>query len=308
MGLQIPQTLTHITDVGKKDGRGSDSVWRIWQQYRYLRVDNPHIITAGRTPLDVAFTACTHLRSQAREKAEKTLKFLGIENAPPQVIALNSSPRTEEQQRPDAQEDYIYRVITEDGDRLLIYGPEVLQWVIAFRNDIQKIERIIAVKDIIPNTSKGSQFRSGENLPVVHVLEAVNKLDEIAEKEEVPGDSFGKIYAKEPGKVYVVPHDEYDNQRIITPRITAEEIAARSEIWIPEITDRTIKVRETLTDVLHGEIAVWNSSNALPDADIVVMNLGTRWKPDYNTTTDPLITELSSKLASKFGQQLEVRF
>lgn len=166
------KTLTHITDVGAPYGEGTDSNERIRKQYNRLGVE-PRIVNAGQSPLHVAFTACTDVVQRARDNAYKLLGKLGLEPQPLAPTALNSAPRNANNRLPNGQEDHIFRVKHPDSDTLLLYGPEVLRWVLDFRGRTNvALDRIVAIGDdgdIVSDTSNGSQFRSSEHLPLAHV-------------------------------------------------------------------------------------------------------------------------------------------
>lgn len=163
--------LEHITDVGSSTGNGCDSTRRIQQQYNQLGL-TAQITSAGHSPLHVAFTACTTLSSQASDNVNKLLQTLQKKVNNHQPVALNCAPRNNSKQHINGKEDYIYRIQFKGQGVFLIYGPEVLQWVLEFHDKNEAtVEKIIAINDLIPDTSSGSQFRSAEHLPIAHFLE-----------------------------------------------------------------------------------------------------------------------------------------
>jgi len=113
--IETPSSLDHITDVGVSDHNGVDSSLRIRTQYRNLGVACPNIIPAGHSPLHVAFAASTTPSPQAAENAQKILARLGINPPSNQLpVALNSAPRNSAETLENGQEDYIYRVKSDE--------------------------------------------------------------------------------------------------------------------------------------------------------------------------------------------------
>ncbi len=299
------KNLTHITDVGSPDNNGSDSTHRIRKQYQRLGV-LPNIITAGHSPLHVAFTGCTDIHPKAISNALEILKLLEINKPKTPPTALNSAPRNSNKSQYNGQEDHIYRVKHDEDESLLIYGPEVLQWVLAFRGRIGlTVERILEIPGVITNTSNGSQFRSAEHLPIVHFLEAINHLDENSERRDVDPDQIENIAPIE-NDIIIIPPDEYNNGRILTKRDNFRDILERTNIKIAEIYENFLTVKQSLTEVNPGELSVWPSSNHLPGGNLEVLNIGTRWSPGQTRTTDRDVIELSERLNQKIGARYKV--
>ena len=305
------ETLTHITDVGAPYGEGTDSNERIRKQYNRLGVE-PRIVNAGQSPLHVAFTACTDVIQQARDNAYKLLGKLGIESEALPPTALNSAPRNAVKRLPNGQDDHIFRVKHPDRDTLLLYGPEVLQWVLAFRGRADvTLDRIVSLGndgDIVGDTSNGSQFRSSEHLPLAHVLEALGRLDEFSEREGVDPDDIFSI-AHDHDSVFPLPPDEYGNGRLLAKSGLFDEILTKDRVWIPSLTgDSGIDVRKSLTDVDqyrgNGDtrLSVWPSSNHFPDRRYGVLNIGARYGDgETNLKLNGTLLDLILKLRENFG-------
>mgnify|MGYP006865016920 CR=1 FL=1 len=295
--------LTHITDVGSPAGNGVDSTERIRKQYERLDV-SPRIVTAGQSPLRVAFTACTDVAPQARENARKILARLGKTPKPLAPTALNSAPRNFARSRSNGKEDYIFRVKHDgvDQETLLIYGPEVLQWILAFRGRIgATVEKIIEIPDIIPDTSTGSQFRSAEHLPLVHYLESEGLLDENSKRQSVEIDSIPDISPN--GKTVVLPPDEYANGRLLANRELFNDILDRDKV---HSDTGELAIKKSLTEIDQGTLTVWPSSNHFPGDHFGVLNIGTRWEEGTTKTTNDNVIRLSEKLSHEVGKNYGV--
>lgn len=302
-------TLKHVTDVGASAGDGVDSTERICRQYRRLGVLQPCVISAGHSPLHVAFTACTDVSSEARDRVASILGRLRIERPAPLPIALNSAPRNRAESCPNAQEDHIYRVRPEEkaDETLLLYGPEVLRWVLAFRGRVGvTIEKILAIPGIISDTSNGSQFRSAEHLPIVHFLEATGNLDQSSEREQVELDQIPEIFPNGSDNVIVAPPDEYGNGRLIVRKEQIVKILGKERIEIHSLADQLLAVRGSLTEVIPGELSVWPSSNHFSDGSLGVLNIGTRWRPRETSTTDDGTIGLAKRLSLGVGSRYRV--
>lgn len=304
----ILDTLTHITDVGTQAGDGVDSNERIVKQYQRLRVAYPRVVTAGQSPLHVAFAACTDIAEESKLKILKVLDLLKKKPTIPFPTALNCAPRNGSESCSHAQEDHIYRIRFEDlrFETQLLYGSEVLRWILDFRDGLLRVvEKIFSVKGIIPDTSKGSQFRSAEYLPIVHVLETFGKLDDLSERQEVaPRSDIPPIFSRDKrlNHLVVAPPDEYANGRLIVGRAQIERILGKEQIEIPEITDRSLVVRKSLTEVIPGQLSVWPSSNHIPGGTLGVLNIGTRWNEGRTKTTNTSVIALAKKLSCNVGK------
>lgn len=306
MPLDIPNGLIHITDVGAPSGDGIDSILRIEKQYRRLGVLNPRVISAGQSPLHVAFAATTDLAPQALDNAAKTRKLLSLDQPRILPTALNSAPRNSETQISGAKEDYIYRV--RSGENIeLIYGPEVVKWINYFRGQIDNLEVIKSIGDFIPNTSSGSQFRSVEYMPIAHVLEAAGILENHSTRDSIDPETI-EPFSLGNKNVLIVPPDEYGNGRLVTENNLWEAIMSQNEVSIPGLTQLAIKIRQSLTNVVPGQISIWPSSNHFPNQKIKVLNIGTRWKNGTTRLTDTNVRNLASKLSASTGRSYEVDF
>ncbi|MDP2643206.1 MAG: hypothetical protein Q8P62_05175 [Candidatus Peregrinibacteria bacterium] len=311
-------TLTHITDVGAPYGEGTDSNERIRKQYNRLGVE-PRIVNAGQSPLHVAFTACTDIIQHARENACQLLRKLGIESESLPPTALNSAPRNAVKRLPNGQEDHIFRVKHPDIDTLLLYGPEVLSWVLEFRGRTDVVlDRIVSLGDggdIINNTSNGSQFRSSEHLPLAHFLESLGRLDEFSEREAVDPDGIVSI-AHDHDSVFPLPPDEYGNGRLLAEKGLFDEILDKDYVRIPGLLNkRPIAVRQSLTDVEqtnrgdNPELAVWPSSNHFPGGRFGVLNIGARYGDgETKLRHDGVLLDLILKLRERLGNGFAVEF
>ncbi len=302
------KTLTHITDVGSSAHDGVDSSERIRKQYLRLGVE-PRVVTAGQSPLHVAFTACTDVSLKARENVQKVLDLLQISKSALLPTALNSAPRNVAKSQANGQEDYIYRVSSGNkiDETFLIYGPEVLRWVLVFRGRAGVVvEKITEIHGVIPNTSNGSQFRSAEHLPLVHFLEVHGKLCEMSERQPVELNAIPDI-SPDDGSVVVVPPDEYGNGRIVARIGTFSEVLERNRIEIAGISPRSIAVKKSLTEVVPGVLSIWPSSNHFPDETLGVLNIGTRWSSGSTKTTNEEVIQLSKRLSNQVGERHRVK-
>ncbi len=304
------KTLTHITDVGAPSHEGCDSTKRIKDQYQRLNFE-AQVITAGKSPLEIAFLACTQAHPQAKINARKALAKLGLTPQPLAPVALNSAPRNSDQILANGKEDHIFRVTAEneeDAETLLIYGPEVLKWILAFRGKTGvAIERIIEIPDIIADTSIDSQFRSCEHLPIVHAFQARGKLDENSRRENIDVDSIPDFSLGE-NEVLVLSPDEYSNGRVLVQQNLFDEIFSHEEVKIPAISDNTaLQVRRSLTEVtpfgVSKALSVWPSSNHLPQTHLNVLNIGTRWeKGATSPSNDPALISFVQQLRNDIGK------
>jgi hypothetical protein len=296
--------LTHITDVGSASGDGVDSSLRIQKQYQRLGVQ-PQVISAGHSPLHVAFAACTDVEASARNRAAQILEFLEHTTSTPAPVALNSAPRNAATTKDNGQEDHIFRVRSENPgeETLLIYGPEVLQWVLTFRDRAAAtVDRIISIGEWIPDTSNGTQFRSAAHLPIAHVLEAHGRLDQVAKTEPIDIES---ITDRTPGpnEAVILPSDEYGNGRLLLARQLWQDLRGRDQILIPGLTEGPIHVHQSLTQVKPGELSAWQSSNNFAaGVELSVVNIGTRWATGTTRTTDASVIQLGTKLRSEAGK------
>ena len=300
----MTKILTHITDVGAAAGNGIDSSLRIEQQYATLG-QQARVISAGHSPLHVAFAAMTRLAPAAGKRAEQVAAMLGQAALAQVPLALNSAPRNSETSRPDGQENYIYRLTGESIPTMLVYGQQVVAWVKSFAAGPIMAERVTSISDIIPDTSRGSQFRSAEHLPIAHTLEVHEKLTQMATLEPATIHDLSEGVLA-PGTVTVAPSDEYGNGRLVVTREMAEDILARDTIQLPELTDHVITIRASLTEVVPGELSVWISSNYVPNPDIVVLNFGTRWSPGTTRSTDERVLALQPILITRAGHAVRV--
>ena len=301
------RTLTHITDVGAPAHEGSDSTERIHKQYARLGVEVPRVVSAGHSPLHVAFTACTDSAAQAKDNAAAALALIGLESPAPLPVALNSAPRNSEHTLPDSKEDHIFRVAYEGGERFLIYGPEVLKWVLTFRGQVAAtVERIVSIGDIITDTSRGSQFRSCEHLPIAHVLDAHGKLDDYSLRELI--DEVDVMTPPE-GQLVVLPPDEYGNGRLLAERPLFDEILRQDLLRVAEL-DSPLVVRPSLTDVVpfsrSRHLSVWPSSNHFPGEKFGVLNVGTRWEAGHTKNDNPAVLQLVGRFKKEVGRLYQV--
>lgn len=305
----IPNTLTQITDVGAPNNNGVDSVLRIEKQYNLLSIKNPRIISAGHSPLHIAFAASTELSNEARGRAAQVLTKLNLKNNSDILpVALNCAPRNSRQIFQNSQEDHIYRVKFTNDQTFVLYGRELLRWLLLFQNDAEaQVEKIISIADIIPDTSSGSQFRSAEHLPIVHFLEAINELDKNSQREKVDIKKLNNIFPDKE-KIIIAPADEYHNGRLIADKKLFDKTLNQKTIKIPEITNKVLTVKNSLTDIVPGELSVWPSSNHFLNETLGVLNIGTRWKQKTTKTTDKNTITLCHKLNNLTGLQCKFKF
>lgn len=303
---KVPTVLDHITDVGASHFEGVDSMYRIRQQYQDSNVKNPCVISAGHSPLHVAFTGTTCLSIKARENSKWILKkFFDITQKKKLPIALNSAPRNSEHIKEDGKEDSIFWIKTEDPYAdYIVYGMQVVEWVSVFHK-IKSIYRIKSVPDIIEDTSHGSQFRSAEHLPLVHVLLAMNELEEHSEIEEISLDKIKDRYPH-PTDGVVAPSDEYHNCRVVVDKTTMDNILKNKSCIIPDLYKNRITACTSLTKVTPGELSIWPSSNYFPNENLAVLNIGTRWAFNTTKVTDKLVKDISKLLSEKVGDTLHI--
>ncbi len=305
-------SLEHITDVGASAKNGVDSSRRIELQYRSLGVE-PKIVTAGNSPLEIAFVSETTLSENARISAGKVGELLGMSLNEVAPIALNCAPRNAKKAKLEAREDFIYRVrcTAVESPTLLLYGPKVLRWVLALRGrENVQVERIISLGGIILDTSKGTQFRSAEHLPLVHIVEAYGKLDENSIREEVDLATIPDYFPQD-GDLVVLPSDEYKNGRFLLNKKTFDDLFASPKVIIRDFAHMglgELQVAHSLTEVTPGRLAVWPSSNHFLNDDLRVMNIGTRWAAGTTNTTDHNVMHLAEYLDAKIGFRTSFSF
>jgi hypothetical protein len=304
--MKYTDILTHITDTGFPHGNGSDSTYRIQKQYQALGI-NSNIISAGNSPLHVAFTACAELSPHAKDCAKKTLQTLDKKYSAPVVpVALNCAPRNHKQSLKEAKEDYAFRVTRPGVFSFIIYGFEVVKWVLTFqRTDDILVEKIMGIKGIIRNTSIGSQFRSSEYLPIIHFLEAHKQLDAYIIKEKVSiKDIILPLTSNE--QAIILPPDEYKNGRILVQRELLKKIRQAPTIKINLANKLALAYRSSLTEVIPGDISLWPSSNYFINERLHVLNIGTRWKPKTTYTSDNNVMRMSETLALRVGENIQL--
>ncbi len=302
----VPSVLDHITDVGAGQFEGVDSTYRIRQQYQNVNVKNPFILSAGHSPLHVAFAGTTCLAEKSKENANWILnKLWNITQKKRLPIALNSAPRNSDKKSEDGKEDSIFWVkVKGHYADYVVYGLQVVEFVKVFHN-IEFIKRVVSVNEIIADTSKGSQFRSAEHLPLVHILLAMGELEDHSTLEEISIDDIFDRYPTN-NKAIVAPTDEYKNGRLIVTKATLNAILESGKCTIPEICTTELVACSSLTTVESGELSVWPSSNYFPDENLAVLNIGTRWKPDTTRVTDDDVITLSTKLINAVGKNIEI--
>lgn len=298
----------HITDVWSSYWNWTDSTMRILKQYQKLWV-SANVVSAWHSPLHVAFTASTDLIFSAWRKTEKTLNLLWIKNLKKNVFALNCAPRNNKNILEDWKEDNIFKISLKDWNVFVLYWFDVLRWIIEFYwKDNLKIERINSVNWIIEDTSKWSQFRSWEFLPIVHFLESQWALEKNSELEEIFFDDFEEIFKNKESEIVILPPDEYKNCRILVSEKLSEKILKNSLVEIENLFEWKIKVQNSLTKVVPWEISLWPSSNHFFNEKIKVLNLWTRWSEWQTKTTDEKIFKLSEKIEKNIGKNFKILF
>jgi len=302
----VPSVLDHITDVGAGQFEGVDSTYRIRQQYQNVNVKNPFVLSAGHSPLHVAFAGTTCLAEKSKENANWILgKIWNIKQKKRLPIALNSAPRNSDKKSDDGKEDSIFWVkVKGHYADYIVYGLQVVEFVKVFHK-IDFIKRVVSVNEIIEDTSKGSQFRSAEHLPLVHILLAMGELEEHAVLKEVNIKTIADRYPLEQSAI-IAPSDEYNNGRLIVEKSTLEKIIKAGKCTIPEITNKELIACSSLTNVEPGELSIWPSSNYFPDKNLAVLNIGTRWKPGTTKVTDETVKNLSKELLNKVGKNIKI--
>lgn len=305
---KVPSVLDHITDVGSAQFEGIDSAYRIRQQYQAANVQNPSIISAGHSPLHVAFTGTTCLAPKAIENANWLLNtFFNIEQKKRLPIALNSAPRNANVVHENGKEDNIFWVKGQGNYAdFLVYGLQVVEWVKVFY-PIESLEKIISIPDIIEDTSHGSQFRSAEHLPLVHVMAAMRALEDHAVIENVPLDTIYDRYPYE-NMVIVAPCDEYGNGRLIVNKELMKKLLTEKECTIDKLVGFPLQIKNSLTQVIPGQVSIWPSSNHFPNRSLSVLNIGTRWSEGTTRLTDETVKELSKKLTDYVGHSFALHF
>ncbi|HIQ56522.1 TPA: hypothetical protein EYG96_00575, partial [Candidatus Gracilibacteria bacterium] len=186
----------------------------------------------------------------------------------------------------------------------IVYGLQVVEFVKVFHK-IDFIKRVVSVNEIIEDTSKGSQFRSAEHLPLVHILLAMGELEEHAVLKEINIKTIADRYPLEQSAI-IAPSDEYNNGRLIVEKSTLEKIIKAGKCTIPEITNKELIACSSLTNVEPGELSIWPSSNYFPDKNLAVLNIGTRWKPGTTKVTDETVKNLSKELLNKVGKNIKI--
>jgi hypothetical protein len=303
----------HITDVGTTEHAGVDSLVRIKKQYLRLGYMSD-IIPAGHSPLHVAFTALTDLSAQAQHIATQikdTLLHSQTTILPTNkpTIALNCAPRNSTKQVDAAQEHHIFRIRTSTATYIL-YGPEVFEWVINLLDPTEQIhcDRVMAIPPYIPDTSCGSQFRSGEYLPIAHILELSGLLDTYGVFEPITNlHTTSRTHALTENTAIVAPPDEYGNSRLLIHASTWNSILHETtHVHIPDLYHGPVTICKSLTSVIPDAISVWQSSNSFPNPNIVVINLGTRWKPGTTQTTHASTKEIAQLTNVQVGKVIDI--
>ncbi|MDD2907462.1 MAG: hypothetical protein PHH98_02365 [Candidatus Gracilibacteria bacterium] len=299
--------FTHITDVGATQGCGSDSLLRIQKQYEYLNM-NTQVIPAGHSPLHVAFTACSELDIKAHNNAKKVMEIFKKNPGEIKSYALNSAPRNEKKSQENGKENHIFRLTSSFGRVFLIYGLDVLSWVCEFEGkENVTIQKLLSLGDIIPDTSSGSQFRSAEHLPIVHFLESRGDILSHVQYEDMSvSDLESMMKVTQDLNFIIAPPDEFGNGRIILSKKVLDEILTHKKVKLGGDIDKTCVVQKSLTLVEPGELSIWPSSNHFHNSQIVVANVGTRWKNGTTKTTDKDVVDLSKKLQKLVGQSGEI--
>lgn len=294
--------LYHITDVGAADGPGVDSTLRIEQQYANMGV-NSRVIPAGHSPLHVAFAACTRLAPAAAVNARQ----FSDQPLPQLPMALNSAPRNSVESHTAGQEKNIFRITGVNVSTMVVYGLEVVRWVVEFygREGLQ-VQKVLSIGEVIPDTSSGSQFRSAEHLPIAHVLEMRGKLVANAVIEDLSLSELDPAMDTS-DSAWVAPNDEYQNSRLIVSQVVFDQVLVQDTVRIQGLTKTPIKVQQSLTEVVPGELSIWPSSNYFPNPNIRVLNVGTRWSPGTTDISDSAVFELSQQLSGQVGQKYSIQ-
>jgi hypothetical protein len=289
--------LYHITDVGAADGPGVDSTLRIEQQYANMGV-NSRVISAGHSPLHVAFAACARLAPAAAVNASQ----FSSQPLPQLPMALNSAPRNSAESHTAGQEKNIFRITGANVPTMVVYGLEVVRWVVEFygREGLQ-VQKVLSIGDVIPDTSSGSQFRSAEHLPIAHVLEMRGELLSNAVIEDLSLSELDSAMDSS-NSAWVAPNDEYQNSRLIVLQTVFDHVLAKDTIQVQGLVDAPIKVQQSLTEVVPGQLSIWPSSNYFPNPNIRVLNVGTRWAPGTTDISDSTASQLSQKMSGQVGQ------
>lgn len=303
---QVPRVLDHITDVGASQFEGTDSTYRIRQQYQNVNVQDPCVIPAGHSPLHVAFAGTTCLAPKAQKNAKWILnEIFKIKQKKRLPIALNSAPRNSDITFKDGKEDNIFWVKVEGNYAdYLVYGLQVVEWVKVFHKIIS-VQRVVSIKEIIKDTSHGSQFRSAEHLPLVHVLAAMKELDEHAVIEDIPLSDLTDRYPH-PTDAIIVPFDEYKTGRIVVDKATAQKIMDKGKCKIPALGNETFTACDSLTTVKSGELSIWSNSNYFPNRDLAVLSIGTRWAKGKTFLTYDNALELADVLKNNIGNIVKI--
>lgn len=303
---QVPRALDHITDVGAAQFEGTDSLYRIRQQYQNVNVQNPFVLPAGHSPLHVAFAGTTCLALKARENANWLLQTIfQIKQKKRLPIALNSAPRNSNQSLKNGKEDSIFWVQVEAPYAdYLVYGLQVVEWVKVFHK-VTAVKRVVSIQEIIEDTSHGSQFRSAEHLPLVHVLAAMKELEKHGVIEDLDITTLQDRYPH-PTDAIIAPCDEYQNGRLVVDKETMKKVLEKGECNIPSLFDHPFQACCSLTSVKPGVLSVWPSSNHFPNDDIAVLNIGTRWAEGTTKVTDDQVKQLAATLNDRTGEIVNI--
>lgn len=302
----------HITDVGSTQGNGADSLLRIKKQYIRLGVDAT-VVPAGHSPLHVAFAGVTDLSEQAQSLASDIYRTLHTSiktSSQAMVVALNCAPRNAKNETAAAQESHIFRIKT-TTQTFVLYGPALFEWVLQLLDPAHIIgcDLIMSIPPYIADTSRGSQFRSAEFLPVAHVLEEQGKLTAIAQCEPITLPDIQSQLNTLKTNTVILPPDEYGNSRLLFHAQSWQSIQSAAEtVFLESLYDEPITVCKSLTEVVPNTISIWPSSNSLPNPDIIVLNLGTRWLPGTTDTTDPKTKKISQQTSTEVGTSMPLTY
>jgi hypothetical protein len=299
----------HITDVGSSSWNWVDSQIRIAKQYYRLWV-NPIIISAGNSPLHIAFTACTDLSPNAIKNTVILLEQIKLVTPLNLTVALNCAPRNATKSSSDWKENHIYRVKFENSDTFLIYWFELLLWVLELNNFGKNtvVEKILSIKDIILDTSSWSQFRSWEHLPIAHFLETNWLLDSNSKREILNTKDLPSVYDFWGNEVIIAPPDEYWNGRLIVQLKLFDKIMQKKEVVLEWIIENPLVIKKSLTEVVPDELSLWPSSNHFPNETLKVLNIWTRWKPKTTNTSNEEVIQLAKKLSSLVWKSYKINF
>ena len=210
------------------------------------------------------------------------------------------------------------------------YGKEALEWLAYFsERGLAVLEDSVLTLDAVKNedldildTTSGTQFRSLEHGTPIHAFlltnpEIANQVFGVRGKTaKIAGFDIGtyqnqgvEITTAGDRSGLVIPPDEFNNGRIIILESLYREALDRGEIYVPEISsDRPIPVGTDINDKSAEDLALWPSSNRVPNSDLVVANFTYPWKDGEEGGFSDRIRDHAGNLTERIGTALDISF